>query len=98
METAPVATLRDPATPKPGDIVLFRPWGKNLEDVSYWRRYANTSRWFGMDPEPKRELFGCVKAIKRVGDEFYYRIESGTMGLDASPGDVRLMPENYWGG
>jgi hypothetical protein len=51
-----------------------------------------------MDPEPKRELFGCVKAIKRVGDEFYYRIESGTMGLDASPGDVRLMPENYWGG
>ena len=98
MKTAPVETLRNPETPKPGDIVLFRPWDKNLEDTSYWRRYANTSRWFGMDPEPKRELVGRVKAIKRVGDEFYYRIDSGMTGWDAEPAAVRKMPEGYWGG
>lgn len=49
MKTAPIETLRNPDAPKPGDFVLFRPWDKSLEDVSYWRRYANTSRWFGMD-------------------------------------------------
>lgn len=97
IRTAPIDSLRIPSTPKPGDIVLFRPWGKSLDDVSYWRRYARTSRFFGLDPEPKRELVGRVKAIKRVGDEFYYRIESGMMGLDASPADTRKMPEGYWG-
>jgi hypothetical protein len=50
-----------------------------------------------MDPEPKRELVGRVKAIKRVGDEFYYRIDSGMMGWDVSPLTVRKMPDNYYG-
>ena len=97
MKTAPIEMLRNPDAPKPGDIVLFRPWDKNLEDVSYWRRYANTSRWFGMDPEPKRALVGRVKAIKRVGNEFYYRVDSGMMGFDVSPDDVRQIPNGYWG-
>jgi hypothetical protein len=97
MKTAPIEILRNPDAPKLGDFVLFRPWDKNLEDVSYWRRYANTSRWFGMDPEPKRELVGQVKAIKRVGEELYYRINSGMTGWDASPLTVRKMPDDYYG-
>lgn len=96
MNTAPIETLKNPETPKPGDIVLFRPWGENLEDTSYWHRYANTSRWFKMYLEPKRELVGRVKAIKRVGDEFYYRINSGMTCWDAAPTEVRKMPDNCY--
>ena len=96
MKTSPIENLRDPNTPKPGDLVLFRPFDTRLDDVNYWRRYAQTSRWFGMDEEPKRVLIGQVKSIKRVGDEFYYRINSGMMGFDAAPGDVRIVPEEYY--
>jgi len=98
MKTQPIELLRDPNTPKPGDLVLFRPFETQLDDVDYWRRYAQTSRWFKMDDEPKRALVGRVKSIKRAGDEFYYRIESGMMGLDAAPSDVKKIPDGYWGG
>jgi len=96
VKTSPIETLRNPSAPKPGDLVSFRPFNIRLDDVSYWRRYAEVSRWFGLDEESNRSLIGRVKAIKRVGDEFYYRISSGMMGFDAEPGDVILLPEEYF--
>jgi hypothetical protein len=88
MKLEPIDTLRLPTTPKLGDVVRFRPTGKTLDSVSYWNRWAWTSPWFNLDPEPKRFLIGKIKAIKREGDCFYYRIDSRLTGYDIAFSDV----------
>lgn len=84
----PIETLRNPETSKVGDLVRFRPTGESLEDTDYWRRYAWPGRWFSMTPEPQRFLIGKIRVIKRSGEGFYYRIESGMTGFDVSYKDV----------
>lgn len=96
MKTSPIKILSIPSVPKPGDFVLFRPWGETLENTRHWQRIAATSRWFSMDPEPKRRLVGTVEEIVRVGDEFYYRITSGMRIWDAAPETTVKEPEGYW--
>ena len=88
MKIEPIDTLRLPTTPKPGDFVRFRPTGKTLDDLRYWDRWAKTSPWFNLDPEPKRYLIGRIKAVKREGEGFYYRISSGLTAYDVAFSDV----------
>ena len=94
--TSPINDLKVATTPKVGSMVVFRPWGKTLDPIDYWRRWATCGRWFSLQEEPDRHLIGRVVAIKRVGDRFYYRITSGVTGFDAAPVDVRLLPEDYY--
>ncbi len=72
--------LRDPNTPKPGDIVKFRPYREALDDPSYWERWAWPGSSFRSLSEPHRYLVGKIQAIKpgqspQTG--WYYRISSG---------------------
>jgi hypothetical protein len=83
-----IETLRNPETPKVGDVVRFRPSGKSLENIDYWRRHTWPGRWFSMNPEPQRYLVGKIQTIKRSEEGFYYRVTSGMMGLDVSFKDV----------
>jgi len=79
-----IKTLRNPETPKVGDVVRFRPSGESLENVDYWRRYTWPGRWFSMNPEPQRYLVGTIRTIKRASEGFYYRVTSGIVGFDVS--------------
>jgi len=94
--TSPINDLKVSTTPKIGSMVVFRPWGKTLDSIDFWRRWATVGRWFSLQEEPDRHLVGRVVAIKRVGDGFYYRVTSGTTGWDAAPVDVRLCPVDYY--
>lgn len=95
MKLEPINTLRNPSTPKVGDIVNFRPSEFKLDDVEYWRRYTSPSRWFGMVPEERRMLVGKIKSIKRRDDGWHYWITSRTMGFNVSFEDVDGLHKDW---
>jgi hypothetical protein len=92
MKTAPVEMLKDPATPRRGDWVLFRPWGVPLDKKSQWNHWTVFWPRDWNCPEPERKIAGCILALKRRGDEFYYRISSGVHEWDVSPHEVWPLP------
>lgn len=93
----PVETLRRAEVPKPTDIVRFRPTGVDLNppDIQWFKRWACTARFFEMLPPERRYLIGRVKYIKRVGNEFYYRIVSGQIAYDVAYRDVIGKGDDY---
>lgn len=82
----PIETLRLPGTPKPGDMVDF-----HIDPAASPRKYVAGSYYNIWPSRRGRDWYtGRVVAIKREGNCFYYRIDSGPITLDVSFKDVLL--------
>jgi hypothetical protein len=85
----PLDTLRLEGTAKKDDIVHFIV-DTTRDSKPFLQRYSWTS---SQSREDRLVLLGRVVAIRRMGEGFFYRIESGSMGFDVSYKDIVKVGE-----